>query len=146
MNISNIRSATKFRQTVLVIDDQLTVLNIHVAILKSLKMNLNIVTMTNPIEALKWIGNKQVDLIVTDFSMHQMNGMEFVKTIKSSSGDLTIPIIVVTVLNNKKIREELISAGVYACLDKPVQTQELAEIAKFLLEKSDHHYSQSLSG
>ena len=34
MNISNIRSAAKFRQTVLVIDDQSTVLDIHVAILK----------------------------------------------------------------------------------------------------------------
>lgn len=143
MNISNIRSAAKFRQTVLVIDDQSTVLDIHVAILKSLHMNLKIVTMTDPIEALKWIVNKQVDLIITDFSMHNMNGIEFVQTIKNSCGDKSMSIIVVTVLNNKKIHEELLLAGVSACLHKPVQTKELANISKFLLEKSDCYYSQS---
>ena len=39
MKVSSIRSAAKFRQTALVIDDQTTALDIHAAILKSLKMN-----------------------------------------------------------------------------------------------------------
>lgn len=146
MKISSIRSSAKFRRVVLVIDDQPTVLDIHVAILKSLKMNLRIVTMTNPVEALKWMSNKQVDLIITDFSMHQMNGIEFVKTIKDSCGDKLMPILVVTVVKNQKIHKELLLAGVTACLQKPVQTQELANISKLLLEKSDHIYNQSLSG
>lgn len=146
MKVSSIRSAAKFRQTVLVIDDQPTVLDIHVAILKSLKMNLKIFTMTDPIEALRWMRNKQLDLIITDFSMHNMNGMEFVQTIKNSSDDILTPIIVVTVLKNQKIHQELLSAGVSACLQKPVQAQELANISKLLLKKSDHLYSESLLG
>ncbi len=145
MKISSIRSSPKFRQVVLVIDDQPTVLDIHVAILKSLNMNLRIVTMTDPVEALKWMSNKQVDLIITDFSMHHMNGIEFVQTIKNSSCDMLMPILVVTVVKSEKILQELLLAGVSACLQKPVQTQELANISKLLLEKSDHHYSQSLS-
>lgn len=142
--VSNIRSATKFRQTVLLIDDQPTVLDIHTAIIKSLKMDLNIVSMTEPIEALTWVQNKQVDLIITDFRMHQMNGMQFVQALKTSDNVLTHNIVVVTVLKDKAIHQELIAAGASACLTKPVQPEELAKIAKNLLEQSKVYYGLGL--
>jgi two-component system, chemotaxis family, chemotaxis protein CheY len=142
--VSNIRSATKFRQTVLLIDDQPTVLDIHAAILKSLKMNLKIISMTDPAEALAWMQNKQVDLIITDFRMHQMDGKQFVQAIKKSDNVLTHAIIVVTVLKDQATHQELISAGASACLTKPVQTQELANIAKTLLEQSKMYYGLGL--
>jgi two-component system, chemotaxis family, chemotaxis protein CheY len=142
--VSNIRSATKFRQTVLLIDDQPTVLDIHAAIIKSLKMNLKIVTMTDPVEALAWLKNKQVDLIITDFRMHQMNGMQFVQALKSADNVLTHAIIVVTVLKDQATHQELISAGASACLTKPVQTKELANITKTLLEQSKTYYGLGL--
>lgn len=140
MSVSNIRSATKFRQTALLIDDQSTVLDIHVAILKSLNMDLNIVTMTDPIEALDWMKNKQVDLIITDFRMHQMDGMQFVQTIKEVCHIVWQSIIVVTALRDKTIHQELLAAGAAACLSKPAQTKELADIAKKLLDQSKLHY------
>ncbi|MFT7227537.1 MAG: CheY-like chemotaxis protein [Methylophilaceae bacterium] len=67
MIISGIRIAEKFKQTVLIVDDQTVALNINQAILEALKLNLNTVTMRNPVEALKWVKNKQIDLIATDF-------------------------------------------------------------------------------
>jgi len=145
MSVSSIRSAPKFRQTTLLIDDQSTVLDIHTAILKSLKMNLKIVKMTDPIEALEWMQNKQVDLIITDFRMHKMDGMQFVKAIKGAGHDLWRSIIVVTALKDESTLQELMTAGVAACLTKPAQTQELANIAKTLLEKSKLHYSLTAS-
>lgn len=144
MKISNIRSAPKFKQTVLIIDDQPTVIDIHAAILKSLKLNLNIVTMTNPIEALQWMHNKQVDLIVTDFSMMRMNGMRFVQTINKASQTGPKPIIVVTVLKDKKLHQELIEAGAAACITKPASAIDLANTAKALLEKSKQFHNRSL--
>lgn len=142
--ISSIRSAPKFRQTVLLIDDQTTVLDIHAAILKSLKMDLKIVTMTDPVEALAWLQNKQVDLIITDFRMHQMDGMQFVQALKNADNVLTHSIVVVTVLKDQTIQQELIAAGASACLTKPVQTQELAKVAKNLLEQSKIFYGLGL--
>jgi two-component system, chemotaxis family, chemotaxis protein CheY len=142
--ISNIRSATKFKQTVLLIDDQPTVLDIHAAILKSLKLDLNIVKMTDPVEALAWMQNKQVDLIITDFRMHQMDGKQFVQAIKNSDNVLTHAIIVVTVLKDTTTHQELIAAGASACLTKPVQTKELASIANALLEQSKIYYGLGL--
>ena len=144
MKVSDIRSAAKFRQTALLIDDQPTVLDIHAAILKSLKMNLKIVKMTDPIEALDWMQNKQVDLIITDFRMHRMDGMQFVLAIKKACNILLSSIIVVTAIKDKTIHEELLAAGAAACLTKPAQTQELATVAKALLEQSKQHYSLGL--
>ena len=145
MKVSSIRSAAKFRQTALLIDDQPTVLDIHTAILKSLKLDLKIVTMTNPIEALEWSKNKQIDLIITDFRMHQMDGMQFVEAINKESGGQLRPIIVVTVMKDLKIHQELLAAGAAACLTKPVQAEKLAKIAKTLLEQSKKLYSQGLA-
>ena len=142
--ISSIRSAPKFRQTVLLIDDQTTVLDIHAAILKSLKMDLKIVSMTDPVEALAWLQNKQVDLIITDFRMHQMDGMQFVQALKNADNVLTHAIVVVTVLKDQTTQQELIAAGASACLTKPVQTQELAKVAKNLLEQSKIFYGLGL--
>lgn len=135
-NISSIRSAAKYKQTVLLIDDQSTLLDIHTAILKSLKMNLKIVTMTDPVEALSWMQNKQVDLVVTDFHMPQMDGMRLVQSIKSAQNGMLRYIIVVTVLKDKAVHQALIAAGATACLTKPVQAAELANVAKNLLNKS----------
>ncbi len=146
MSVSSIRSARKFRQTALLIDDQSTVLDIHSAILKSLKMDLKIVKMTDPVEALEWMQNKQVDLIITDFRMHQMDGMQFVQAIKNACNELCHSIIVVTAIKDQTTHQELIAAGASACLTKPAQTQALASMAKTLLEKSRVHYSSALLG
>ncbi len=145
MSISNIRSAPKFRQTALLIDDQTTVLDIHAAILKSLNMELKIVKMTDPFEALDWMQNKQVDLIITDFRMREMDGMQFVQAIKNSAHDLWRSIIVVTVLKDEALHNKLLAAGASACLTKPAKTQELAKIAKTLLDQSKQHYSLELA-
>ena len=142
--VSSIRSAPKFRQTVLLIDDQPTVLDIHAAILKSLKINLKIVSMTDPVKALAWLQNKQVDLIITDFRMHQMDGMQFVQALKNIDNVLTHSVVVVTVLKDQTTQQELITAGASACLTKPVQTQELAKVAKTLLEQSKVYYGLGL--
>ena len=107
-------------------------------------MNLKIVKMTDPIEALDWMQNKQVDLIITDFRMHQMDGMQFVLAIKKASNALLNSIVVVTALKDKTIHEELLAAGAAACLSKPAQTQQLAAFAKTLLDKSRQHYSLGL--
>ncbi len=141
MIVSDIRSAAKFKQTVLIIDDQPTVLDIHQAILKSLRPNLNIVTMTNPIEALKWAEHKQVDLIITDFSMAQMNGMEFVKAINQTKSSAIVPIIVITVLKDKSLHKALIASGATACLTKPVTASSLKKVADFLLYESKQFYN-----
>jgi two-component system chemotaxis response regulator CheY len=135
MSIRHIRSASKFRQTVLIIDDQPIALSIHSAILKSLDFDLKIVCMTDPIEALEWMRNKQIDLIISDFRMHHMDGMQFIEAVNEACHNSTREIIVITAITDPKIHQSLLSAGVSACLMKPVHAEELSRISRCLLKK-----------
>lgn len=144
MKVTDIRNATKFRQTVLLIDDQKTVLDIHAAILKSLKLNLNIVALTNATEALSWLQKKVADLIVTDFHMAPMDGLQFLQNLNALPPSKLSPTIVVTVLNDQKLHTALLSAGASACLTKPVDADALANIARKLLAKNKPPSSHSM--
>jgi two-component system chemotaxis response regulator CheY len=145
MIISDIRSAAKFKQTVLIVDDQTVALNIHKAILKSLELNLNIVTMTSPVDALNWAKKKQVDLIITDFSMKEMDGMQLLQSINYTNSANLTPIIVITVLKDKALHQQLLAAGAAACLTKPVNSQELCNVAQLLLDKSKAFYTHKIT-
>lgn len=141
MIVTDIRTARTFKPTVLIIDDQPTVLEIHQAIIKSLHANLNIVTMTNPIDALNWAKRKQIDLVITDFSMHQMNGMQLMQAIHQTHPAVAPSIIVITVIKDKALHKALISAGATACLTKPVEVISLKKVVMFLLNKSKQPYN-----
>ena len=117
MSIRDIRSAHTYRQTILILDDQPTVLAIHEAVLKSALPGARIVCMTDAGAALKWLRNKHVDLIITDYRMQKMDGIHFVHALQGSSSVSVQPIIV-TALNDEKIHQQLLSAGVAACLEK----------------------------
>lgn len=140
MSIRDIRSASTYRQTVLVLDDQPVVLAIHAAVLRSAAPDLNIVSMTDPLDALEWIRQKQVDLIITDYRMLQMDGVRFVNAVRRSSDEPARPIIVVTALDDKKVHQRLLAAGVSACFVKPASARQLARVSRTLLEKSRRQY------
>ncbi|WP_434782398.1 response regulator [Ferrovum myxofaciens] len=146
MPVHDIRSAPSYRQTVLIIDDQPMMLTIHAAVLKSVDPDLRIISMTDPRAALEWMRQKQVDLIITDYRMHNMDGIHFVNTVRRSSFCPLLPIIVVTALKDEKIHQQLLAAGVSACLIKPAQAVQLSQLSRTLLEKSRERYSVQLNG
>ena len=140
MSIRDIRSAASYRQTVLIIDDQPTALAIHTAILKSAAKNLRIVAMTDPEAALEWVRQKPVDLIVTDYRMQHMDGMHFVNAVRNSRNPCMQPIILITAIKDQTIHQQLLAAGVAACLTKPARSEQLAHIARALLAERKGHY------
>jgi two-component system, chemotaxis family, chemotaxis protein CheY len=139
MSIHDIRSAARYRQTVLVLDDQPMVLAIHAAMLRSVTPKLHIVTMTNPVDALEWIRQKHVDLIIMDYRMNDMDGIHFVHEVRRSDNGKIQPIIVVTALNDEKIHRQLLAAGVSACFVKPAPLDQLSNLTRTLLEESRRH-------
>lgn len=136
MIVSNIRSAPTFKQTVVIIDDQPTVLDIHAAIIKSININLNIISMTNPADALAYISKRHVDLIITDFSIMQLSAPQFVKTFTDANDGHLMPIIVISLHQDKKMQAELVASGAAAYLTKPANLHDLSKTAYSLLKAS----------
>ena len=79
-------------------------------------------------EALKWFDGRGVDLLVTDYNMPNMNGVELIKQVRSKDKYSYIPILLLTT----EVKEEKIKLAmdenITAWIKKPFQTTEFLKI------------------
>jgi two-component system cell cycle response regulator len=73
------------------------------------------------------------DLILLDVMMPEMNGFEVARTLKEDARTRSIPIIMVTALNDAENEQAGREAGAEEYLSKPVRPQELIARAKSLI-------------
>jgi two-component system, NtrC family, response regulator HydG len=73
--------------------------------------------------ALEFVKHNPVDLVLMDIKMPEMNGVETFKKMKFSSPD--IPVIMLTGFALEELIRESIQHGVYGCLSKPLDFDEL---------------------
>lgn len=136
-NIRRITSAKSYRPTVLLLDDQDVALTIHLALIKKLDPKIKTVMFKEPKQALEWLKIKHADLIITDYVMEGMNGIEFIKAAKLTKHGLSIPYVVVTASTDKAVHEQLYAAGVYKAYTKPVNITALLSTCRELLNIDD---------
>lgn len=86
-------------------------------------------------KALKMLDSEYVDLIVLDLAMPEMDGHEFMETIRSNG--INIPIIVVTAKLLAEDKYKAFIEGADDFITKPVDVQELIFRIKALLRRSN---------
>lgn len=74
-------------------------------------------------------------LIITDMSMPNMDGIDFIKNVRAMVNLRFIPIIAFTTATRKDLREQSKQAGATAWLVKPTPIKELVDIINTLLQK-----------
>jgi DNA-binding response OmpR family regulator len=87
-------------------------------------------------EGLYMAKTEKPDLIITDVSMPNMNGIEMVRQIRSVAEIAHIPILVFTALNSST-EEQLSEAGANRVFHKPFDFDELQKIVRGLLGQPD---------
>jgi len=70
-------------------------------------------------EAWEMVQDGTVDLVVTDFNMPNMNGMELLKTMKGNAATAQIPVIFVTTESDLQAKKEAKKYGLHAWMNKP---------------------------
>ena len=94
----------------------------------------DVITSSNGIEALEAVEFKNPDLIITELNLPQMDGVEFLQTLKESGQN--IPVIVVSSVSEKEGSEKVKDLGIKKYLSKPFQLDELREsIGEILNQK-----------
>ena len=71
--------------------------------------------------------------MIVDLNMPNMDGISFVKSLRSSYYNLDLPVIMLTTTSDKELQEEAYGAGVNMFLTKPVQPDVLLEKIASLL-------------
>jgi len=70
-------------------------------------------------EAWEMVQKGIIDLVVTDFNMPNMNGMELLKAIKGNMATAHIPVIFVTTESDLQAKKEAKRYGLLAWMNKP---------------------------
>ena len=93
-----------------------------------------VITASDGLEAMKFLLEMEVDLIVTDALMPNLDGYELCRFVRNSSHLVHLPIILLSALDPKNSTDE--SEQVDAFLAKPVSPEEfLSRIEKVLATK-----------
>jgi CheY-like chemotaxis protein len=91
-------------------------------------------------EALTLIAAETPDLLLLDIMMPEMDGFEVVRRLKSDGATRSIPVIMVTALDDAGSRARLIAAGVDVVLTKPVDRWQLRSLLqRTLAEGTEKH-------
>ena len=127
---------TTFRghgETILVVDDEANVRQAARAVLTSL--NFKVITAENGVEALVQVAEKRTELraIITDLHMPKMDGLTFVRVLKSRLPEAGI--IVASGRMEEREASEFTALGVSALLEKPFTQEKLEEALKILFPK-----------
>ena len=77
------------------------------------------------ITALTMIQERDYELILTDYQMPQMNGIEFLERLSTLPQTLRTPVVMITATTNDELASEARQAGACAVLKKPVNFHEL---------------------
>ena len=86
-----------------------------------------IVHAENGIDALKKIKNNDFDLIITDWNMPGMDGIELVSNLRSSDAYKSIPIIMASTNKTESDIKKAFDSGINDYIIKPFSNQKLAE-------------------
>ena len=70
------------RQNVLVIDDQTSNALLVAEILSGISADIDVVTFTRPLEAVRYAADHPLDLVITDFSMPDLDGLGVIRLLK----------------------------------------------------------------
>jgi two-component system response regulator RpfG len=125
--------------TIVIIDDQMTSRQILVQLVRSMEEDLDIQSFADPVEALNWTTNNQVDLILTDYKMPEMNGIEFIRKFRRDPACEHIPIIMVTAIEDRSVRYDALEVGATDFLMKPVDHHECRARCRNLLTQHQQY-------
>lgn len=110
---------------VMVVDDQPTSRVILETILRSIGDNIHVTGFDNPLTALQCLESGRVpDLIVADYRMPGLDGIEFTRGIRRTAACHDVPLVVVTVVEQRSVMYEALEAGATDFLTKPVDHYE----------------------
>jgi CheY-like chemotaxis protein len=111
--------------TILIVDDSRLEIELIRAVLTKNDPYRNIVTADNGLEACRQAVRHQPDLIILDWEMPEMDGLEVLKVLKKNELTKDLPIILVSGVSfEDKIKEAFVE-GVADFIAKPIHEEEL---------------------
>jgi CheY-like chemotaxis protein len=119
---------------ILLVDDEKDILELFSECLIS--NGLKTISFQNPIEALDFLnGNlNNCSLVITDYSMPQMSGLDFIKHVRNIDVNFIIKIILITAyIKNNLVMDKSNNLRIDKIIEKPISLEKLKDEVKMLM-------------
>ena len=124
---------------VMVIDDQRNARVIMEGVIRCIDPYIDVKAFGNPLEAIEWARANVPDLILTDYKMREIDGIETIKRLRQLQTCADVPIVMVTVSVDTKVCHSAFDAGVTDFLVKPYDHYECRARCRNLLKMREQH-------
>ena len=111
---------------IVLVDDNLVNLKLIEGLLKKCCPHYAPVSFQDPAGALAWCESHIADLLIVDYMMPAMDGIEFIRRFRTLPGTQQIPVLMVTADGNKSTRLGALEAGANDFLTKPIESVEFS--------------------
>ena len=119
------------KKMILLVDDEVTVLKLLEFILKK---DYELVIHNNGLEAISWMDEGHMpDIIISDLEMPYVNGLDFVRSLKTSGYYRDIPIILLSAAYSLEDLAEKLPYNFNLLMQKPFNPNKLKESIQNLL-------------
>jgi len=122
---------------VLVVDDEIHI--VHVVTIKLRNNGYEVVSASDGAEAYEAACREKPDIVVTDYQMPVMTGLELIEKLRQTQATSDIPVIMLTARSFSLEDEQKERLRISKCLSKPFSPKEL------LRDIEDVLYQQAVS-
>ncbi|WP_114938757.1 response regulator [Mucilaginibacter endophyticus] len=121
---------------------RLVIIDDHYDILEILKYNMmqegyEVKMFFNAVDALKYINADNTDLLVTDWMLPEMDGLELCRNLKMSPATRDIPLVMLTGKNDEIDAVTALEVGAEDYVTKPIRMRELMSRVKKILRRKN---------
>ncbi|KAA3635001.1 MAG: response regulator [Calditrichaeota bacterium] len=128
-------SDTDNDKVVLIVDDEEMVLS-SISSFLELETSYKVVTFTEPGKALEYVNENSIDLVISDYLMPHMNGIQFLSKMKEVMPQ--VPRIILTGYADKENAIKAINdVGLFQYIEKPWDNDDILLIIRNGLERKE---------
>jgi two-component system response regulator RpfG len=118
---------------IMIVDDRKAARSLLVGLARSMEPGLHVESFADPRAALERALEYSPDLIISDYRMPEMDGVELTRRLRSVPHLVDVPIVIVTVVEDRSIRYQALEAGATDFLTRPIDPQECRARCRNLL-------------
>lgn len=118
----------------MVVDDEFHI--VQVVAIKLRNNGFDVITADNGADAYAMMCQQKPDIVVTDYQMPKLSGLEMIEKMRANPDTAQIPVIMLTARGFAIDDEQKQKLGISACLSKPFSPREVLGTVEEVLKQT----------